>query len=93
MVISTASEAGELIGRKISEAQDYKQDFIPTEETSDINIVGLQTVNVVGSYFVYKQDVGTAFQVDHSINSKADDIYKYDSVNIGSRTLSSSGEL
>ena len=87
------TDLGKIIGGAISSANDYKISFLPSEEIADINIVALHSVFLSGSYFVRKQFVGTAFHVDHPVNGRADNGYTYDTVDLGSNVLISSGDL
>lgn len=93
MVQSTATEIGTILGKSISQAQNYKEDFFETEETSDISLVNVESANLRSSYFVYQQDIGVAFVLDHPVNGYLDSsIYELDT-GLGARTLFSSGDI
>jgi len=77
MVISAASEAGKIIGEKLVSIDNYKQDFIETEEVTDLNLVGTETINSTeDTTIVYKKSIiGCAelpFVIDHPVHGNID---------------------
>lgn len=52
MALNPATELGRLIGQGLAQANSYKDDFIETEEITDIDLYGIESINIVGSYFV-----------------------------------------
>ena len=52
MAISVASQLGTILGSNLSSANDYKDTFIATEDINSINYVGVESIALVGSYFV-----------------------------------------
>jgi hypothetical protein len=89
-----AVELGKTLGRSIAESNNYRQDFIETEEVTDINLVPIHTINVVGTYFVYSGNLGTsAFVIDHPVYGNINSATLHIDGNFISTNLSSSGIL
>lgn len=64
---STGTELGKALGKGLSDASDYKQDFIETADQSDINLVDIESVGLSGSYFINKYNVGNHFVLGHPV--------------------------
>lgn len=74
MVNFDTQELGRLIGGNLKSATDYKQDFIETEEVSDLQLFSLETVNVSGSYFITSLLLSSdAFYLNHPVYGMLDD--------------------
>lgn len=72
MAQSIASELGETIGNSLKKSSDYKEDFFETEMLSNIQFVSLESVNLASSLFLYQQDIGNHFVLDHPVNGNLD---------------------
>ena len=93
MVQSVASEIGTIIGQSIKQSKNYKEDFIETDNFSDISLTPVESVNLRSSYFVYKQNLGNHFTLDHPVNGVLNSSTLQLDTGLGSRDLFSSGEV
>jgi len=93
MVNLAAVELGNIIGSNIKSANDYRETFIETEDVADINIVGISSVNIVGSYFIYSTTLdGSTFVWNHPLQGIWGSNY-FGASAIASSSLVSSGTL
>jgi hypothetical protein len=89
-----AIELGQTIGKGLSGASQYKQDFVETEDITSLNLVAINTAQVVGSYFIYVKNLGTsAFVIDHPVYGNINSASLHIDGNFISTTLSGSGTL
>ncbi len=66
-------ELGRIIGTGLQNANQYKDDFVESEEVTDINLTTLESINLSGSYFVYKNPMSTtSFVLDHPVYGELD---------------------
>ena len=87
MVDFDTQEIGSILGGNIVSANDYRQDFEPSEAFPDLNIVNLETIKLTTSIFIYKQNIGNHFTLDHPVNGELDSsIFELDT-GLGSRDL------
>lgn len=107
MVNLSAIELGKVIGQGLADANNYKQDFIETEEVTDLNLVGVQSINTVGSYYTYQKNLGTLglmstsilpslvayLKFDEESGSTATDSITGDSVNTSDSEISIAGKI
>lgn len=63
-------DLGNIIGGGLKDAQNYKEDFIPTEETSSITLAGVSAVAVDSTLLVYSKTLGNAWIVGSLGNGK-----------------------
>lgn len=94
MVNLQAHELGKVIGSGLKQANSYKEDFIETEETTDILLANLDTIKITGIWVISSLIVASdSFVLDHPVRGYIDSsIYKLDG-GYSSSTLSSSGYL
>lgn len=71
MTFNSATELGKLIGQGLANANSYKEDFLETEELADLDIYGVESINLTGTAFI---SIGylssSSFVLDHPIYSK-----------------------
>lgn len=72
MAQSLGTELGKAIGTSLKESSDYKQDFFETEMLSSLLLVPIESLNLRTSLFIYKQEIGNNFVVDHPVNCYVD---------------------
>lgn len=76
------SELGIIIGTNINDTNSYKQDFIETEDVADINLVGIETVELTNTYYTVKKKFITGcanlpFVIDHVVHGDIDSAIYY----------------
>jgi hypothetical protein len=65
--MDTSKELGKFIGTNIANATSYKEDFIPTEEITDLTLYAIESVDLVGSYLVSSVLYSSVFTVYHPV--------------------------
>lgn len=92
-VDSVGAEAGIVVGNSLSQASDFKQGFVESEQFGDINLINIDTERTSTSVFVRQQDIGSHFTLDHPVNGELDSsVFELDT-GLGAKTLSSSSEV
>ena len=90
---SVGAEFGSLVGRMLKGNELFKQDFIPSDGDEDITFASLENVSVTGVFYVYTQQIGTAFMVNHPVNGVVNSANTVGTSGLGSRSLVESGLL
>ena len=68
-----ATELGKAVGNALYNTQLYKDDFIDTEEVTNIDLYMGETLQVTGTYIVSSRALpGSAFILDHPVYSNLD---------------------
>lgn len=94
MVNLDARELGKIIGQGLKQANSYREDFVETEEATDILLANLESIRLSGLWVVSSLIVASdSFVLDHPVKGALDSsVYKLDG-GYSSSTLSSSGYL
>jgi hypothetical protein len=54
---NTTLELGKTLGAGLADANAYKQDFIETDEVTNINLVAIQSIDLEGSWYLYQRNI------------------------------------
>lgn len=62
-----AMDAGRRMGSTLSATSLYRDDFIETEDVTDITLAALESINITGSWYVYQAEWKGMFIVYHPV--------------------------
>ena len=66
-------ELASILGSNMKSAADYKESFVTTENSSNLQFVNIDTIEVTGSYYVYKKNLKSdSFVLDHPVYGELD---------------------
>jgi hypothetical protein len=61
-------DLGKYLGTALQSTNQYKDNFIETEEVTDITLAAIETINLTGSWTIYKLNLGdNSFVLDHPV--------------------------
>lgn len=83
-------DLGSILGSNIKNNNEQTQDFIATEETGAIVLGIVHSISLASSAFVYQQNIGNHFTLDHPVNGELDSSILELDTGLGARTLFSS---